>query len=230
MVSVQEERRLSRRGLARGVAWSTPIVLTGTAAPAFAASTAQQCWTGNMTGTVDWSWERSTTTVTLDQGTWNRYDFVATIINTWADSTLSELHYVVPWVWTGPLLSAQSGPWVAATWHDATSRWLSNRTESQGRRVFLATYGNTAEAPLVDFLPYTTMPFYPLSGTSSGSTGVEASHSLDAQVYAIPVLTPPAYGETATIAFSMLVEYTSSSALMETAFWGALMGTGCVPV
>lgn len=225
----QSPTRFSRRTLAGGAAWSAPVIAIGAAAPALAVSAAEQCWTGNLTGTVNWSWQRSTAVVTVDGVKWRRFDYVATITNTWANSTLTDLFYVVPWVWTGPLLNAEAGPWTAATWNDSTGMWTSNRSDSAGRRIYLAAYQTSTPLTLQSYLPYTTMPFFPMSTTSTGNTGsVVATHDADDQVYVVPV-GPLAFGETTTISFSMLVEYTTTTSLMESAFWGSLMGTGCVP-
>lgn len=180
-----------------------------------------------MSGAIRSSWNGSYVQVTANGSTWRRFDWVVTVTNTWSSSTLFDLYYVVPWVWTGPLLNATAGPWTAATWNDASGTWTSNRSDSLGRRVYIAEYQTTTALSTQVYSTFLTMPYYPMATTSTGSTGtVVATHSASDHVYAIP-MPSLAFGETGTFRFSSMIEY-ANGGVMEHAFWGDFMGTGCL--
>lgn len=178
-----------------------------------------------MSGSVNDSWSTSYHKVLYDGVYWRRFDWTCTVTNTWAGSVLTDLYYVVPWVWTGPLLAATAGPWTAATWDDTNSWWTSNRTGSLGNRVFLAAYQTSTLADLQLYSTYTTMAYYPMS-TDSSLTPV-ATHAESDQVYTFAVPSV-AYGESVTFSLSLWVEYNASGSLPESRFDGSFMGTGCL--
>lgn len=209
-----------------------PALAFAAAAPAISASTPQTCWTGNMSGAAPLSFSYSNGGDITDfaGAKWRRWDCVITIMNTWSGSTLTDLEYVVPWSWSGPQLANTNGPWVAATWDEATGMWTSNRPESLGDRMYLSTYQSATPYARLEYLPYTQMPFSPMGTTSDGPSNPASTASISTSdhVYVLPFpSTPLTYGQSATVNMSFWVEYSDNNALMQFGFWGNVMGIGC---
>lgn len=228
-----QEPTVQRRTVVKSAAWAAPVVAAGALAPTAAASTGD-CYTGNFSGAFSTVYGRSFTPVTYDGVLWRRFDFIATITDTYPGFIVNTLDYVVPWAWSGPQENNSNGPWTAATWDNAAGVWTSNRAESAGKRIFVSNYQTSTPAPRSNFLQYTAAgTSNPLITTSLGPSAAQPPNStatigLSDQVYVIPITPMPAtVGSVSTALYSVMVEAGPGTGVMSSATWGSYWGTGC---
>lgn len=209
--------------MVRGMAWSVPVVAAGITVP-MAAASGEQCYLGEFALKADF-----TVATGVRDGAFMRFDTTIKVTNTMAPGYVySDMHFVIPFGWTGPKQHGQAGPFTAATWDDASGHW--NSVDYPGDYFYLSEHQTLTPAPRTPFAVFGTGSLYNPSAPTSSTAGGAAPNqvaSLTSNVYALPIPGSLALGQSATTKISFVVTSPSTS-YMQTRFFGHVMLKACL--